>query len=537
MTTLTYARQDSFAGGMVDWEGNALPADACEVIVNMRVTPGGKLRRRGASEKIDNGLSVLAINATRGLSLVNGTVPNGSQWLLFGHSSGTPDFIHSDNEGALWTSVTSLAGRVAHGTILAAGAAAKAWLTVPDSTPWLYSWDGATASAATGAPANANLIAAFNDRLWIVPTNSDTLYASQVAAAGWDTDQGAFTVPVLPDEDGTPIVALLPLGDELLVFRRRSVSRVTGYGEQSLVVAEGSKGVSRAFGAIDGASVIRVDGGRAMWCSERGIEMYAGGQVQLASLPLQRYFEALFDGQSSPTVAGGFDPLRTEARFAVGWQDSRWVEYVYNTRVGAWALFSYTGSGATMRLTPASGGATGTLPGLVDFDELQGALTTGTRPTYFTAIPNDTSSADYPPYLCHLQSSRMTRLDASEGDTDQMYLGGTDTSGTVQWWVRTRPETFGVPEMRKRAQQIQAVLAYPAADSLGVNVRAVVDGDAQTVVALNVANPGDAARKPVAKLARVNGRGYTVQADVYGAHDATLNGVAIGARLLDTRVG
>lgn len=109
----------------------------------------------------------------------------------------------------------------------------------------LQKWDGTTRTSLS-SPVHAGGICAYNDRLWGwgVSGSLDSVYYSNLSEAtssiGGDSlgigasQGGQIIVRTFGQQD---VVACAPVGTSLLIFHRRGVSRLTGYGQSDTAVA------------------------------------------------------------------------------------------------------------------------------------------------------------------------------------------------------------------------------------------------------------------------------------------------------------
>lgn len=140
-----------------------------------------------------------------------------------------------------------------------------------------------------------------------------------------------------PGEDGDEIVGLAAFGQELLVFKRRSIWTINGPNPDSFRVAP----LSQEVGTVSCDSVRSGEGGVAWFDPQRGVFLYNREGIQWLWPKLH---ERLTDGT---ITAGSLDKVR------VGWLNHRlfvsvpWETtynartFVYDPQVGGWTVYTY----------------------------------------------------------------------------------------------------------------------------------------------------------------------------------------------------
>lgn len=238
-----------------------------------------------------------------------------------------------------------------------------------------WSWDGATlTNLATGfndsltAPVGtflptAKYIAAFQGSVWVANTKeSGTVFANRVRFShpnqpgDWrsfdffDVDTGL---------DGDAITGLVPFGDRLLIFKRRSVYAVSGTGPDDFQVYP----ITQEVGAIDQRAIVNTDVGVFFFSWPEGVFLYDGDTVRRQSERIQ------------PIIDQGNVPASAQGLIRLGWSNRRlWVSVPWrenavdaaptvNTRTyvldpslskqGSWTVYGF-GVGTMEVLTMAS---------------------------------------------------------------------------------------------------------------------------------------------------------------------------------------
>jgi len=155
-----------------------------------------------------------------------------------------------------------------------------------------YQYDGTTWATISNIPANTKYLAVMGNRLIAAGGSGVTVAASKVSDIdnGYGSSAGGWTVVASTNDGDTEIKGLFVLGSVLLVFKRKSVGYIEGFGYQTLQVETGSRGISRSVGCIAHRSIAPAGDQAVMWLSERGFEYYAiGSVIQLASAYQQRF--------------------------------------------------------------------------------------------------------------------------------------------------------------------------------------------------------------------------------------------------------
>lgn len=143
----------------------------------------------------------------------------------------------------------------------------------------LNKWNGTALTTDIAGTIGATMITVHNERLWscgcgVAPdsifysalNNGDTL--GNAGAGG-----GEIIVRTFGDEN---VVALASVGASLLIFHRRGVSRLTGFGQDDITVSPA--GITADVGLIAAKSVVPV-GNLAFFVSERGLYRCNEGEV------------------------------------------------------------------------------------------------------------------------------------------------------------------------------------------------------------------------------------------------------------------
>ena len=145
-------------------------------------------------------------------------------------------------------------------------------------------WDGGALTRISGTTA-VNHIVVHNERLWGCgnSTATDSIFYSDYdngSTLGIGASKGGqIVVRTFADET---VVSLASINTSLLIFHRRGISRLTGYGQDDITVAP--QGVTADVGLIAPKSVVPV-GNVAYFISERGLYRCNESSVQPVSTP------------------------------------------------------------------------------------------------------------------------------------------------------------------------------------------------------------------------------------------------------------
>jgi hypothetical protein len=324
--------QPQMAGGLNETsDDSALTVNQLRRTTNARLTEFGAVTKRGGLRRTDDSLDL------------GESVQNGFNWRK---DVGTPEILavvdgtlYTSAFGAFpwtWTAETGTLSTTVPPTFARFRDGANDVVYIGDGG-LLNKWDGTTLTTDIVGTIGASMITVHNQRLWscgcsVAPqsifysdlNNGDTL--GNGSAGG-----GQIIVRTFGDEN---VVALASVNTSLLIFHKRGISRLTGYGQDDIEVAPA--GVSSDIGLIAPSSIVTVDN-LAYFISERGL--YICNEQEVASV-------------SSPETP---DPLLAIIRqlSAIQFQNIRavlnrsrkelWISmpnfglYVYNTTLRAWS--------------------------------------------------------------------------------------------------------------------------------------------------------------------------------------------------------
>lgn len=259
------------------------PRDAAALIQNARILPDGSVKRRDGTQRSH----AAALNA--GATIYGATTfkPSASamQYVVVAGTN-----LYTSTDAVTWTQQ-------------ATGLTAAYWSFCTmqvGSTAFLYmanggtvrSWDGATFATVTGAPAASSHVATFNDRLYV--SSGARLFASEIGAPTNFTIPDGLVLPITTHDGDLAITGLFQAAGVLFVFKRNSTAWVDGFGESTLVVAAGARGLSRSVGCVAFRSIAGFGDSGMIWLSERGLEYYVrGGEVMLLTEDVQDFMDTI----------------------------------------------------------------------------------------------------------------------------------------------------------------------------------------------------------------------------------------------------
>jgi hypothetical protein len=300
--------------------------------INARLTDYGAVTKRGGTRRTSNAVIAAA-------PVLNGYTwrkDNGTQQIMVVCNG----LLHTATYGAFPLTYTSQTGALS--------------TTVPPdmvqfrdgSNDVVYIADGSTlnkwnGSALTvsgiGGTANVSAIVVHNERLWATGDSSfpDSIFYS--ALNNGDTlsngSSGGGQIIVRTHGDET-IVGLASVNTSLLIFHRRGISRLTGFGQDDITVSPAS--VTADVGTIAAKSIVSI-GNVAFFLSERGLyrcnesEVAPVGTVETPD-PLLPIIRSLTSTQFS-NIRSSFNRATREL----------WVSlpgagvYIYHTVLNAWS--------------------------------------------------------------------------------------------------------------------------------------------------------------------------------------------------------
>ncbi len=308
MAKLVSEIQEDFSRGMDDSRvSNRYPANASRLIINGRLEADGTISRRDASRR----KNAVALNA--------GGVGWGSHFFRTGGGDlhevsifGDKAYVTDDD----WETSTEIATGLHEDyydfvSMIFSG---TKYLLLANGDTTIKTWDGSSWGTLGGAPSGVKHIAVHNQRLAVSGHDGILVQLSKVLTpTSWSAASGALTVSIL-NHQADELTGLHGLGPHLLVFDPKATSYIDGFGEQTLIVAQGSTGLSESVGCIAFRTIEPVGDDELCWQSLRGIEYYRlGGQITLLTHSIQEFMStidvtAINNDRGRPTAC--YDPTR-----------------------------------------------------------------------------------------------------------------------------------------------------------------------------------------------------------------------------------
>lgn len=309
----------------------ALTPSQLRMATNGRLTDYGALTKRGGTQR------------TSSSALAAAPVLNGYTWRKDG---GTQQLMAICN-GALYTGTFGafpITYTAQAGALSTTGAPAFAQFRdgandvvyIADGGA-LNRWDGTTLTVNIVGTVATNMVTVHNERLWGCGNSSfpDSIFYSALnngdSLGNGATGGGQIVVRTFADET---VVSLASVNTSLLIFHRRGISRLTGYGQDDITVAPA--GVTSDVGLIAPRSVAGI-GNLAFFISERGL--YRCNEAEVAAVGTAETPDPLL-----PIIRGlsssQFEAIRTVFNRATR---ELWISipgsgcYAYHTVLNAWA--------------------------------------------------------------------------------------------------------------------------------------------------------------------------------------------------------
>jgi hypothetical protein len=278
-----------FSRGMLDdLAATRYPSNVAREIINGRIQPDGTVRRRPGSERLHAAALVTDGIGYGGIEFI--TAAGQKQIVVFIND----EAHYSTDGGANWTQIdTGLREDYYSLAIMRVGAVNYLYAANGDTT--VKRWDGTTWDTNPNAPSGVKFLAVFHGRLWYAGHSGVEVKGSQIANPAVVATPYGTTVQINTHDGSDVPTGLYQLGAHLLVFDANSTSYIDGYGEQTLLLAQGAEGFSRSVGCIAFRTIVGVGENAICWLSKRGIEYYATGSgIRLLTSPgLQTFFETL----------------------------------------------------------------------------------------------------------------------------------------------------------------------------------------------------------------------------------------------------
>lgn len=325
--------QPRFDGGVNTVSDDAaLAENQMRRATNARLTDFGAATKRGgtrrtstaaiAAHAVANGFTWRRDDGTVNiLVVVNG--------VLYTTTFGAFPWTYTARTGALSTTVTPTFAKFIDGT--------GADVVYLSDGGLLNKWNGTTLTTNIAGTISSSIVAVHNQRLYSCgdATYPDSVFYSALnngdTLGNGSLNGGQIVVRTFGDE---VIVGLASINTSLLIFHRRGISRLTGFGQDDITVAP--QAVSADVGLIAAKSIVANDN-VAYFVSERGL--YRCNEAEVASVGTAAMPDPLLPIIRSLSSAQ-FDLIRSV--FNRGTKEL-WITmpgygcYVYHTTLQAWA--------------------------------------------------------------------------------------------------------------------------------------------------------------------------------------------------------
>jgi len=200
----------------------------------------------------------------------------------------------------------------------------------------LNAWDGTAVTTDIAGTVAVNTIVVHNERLWGCgnPSFPDSIFYSDInngsTLGNGSLNGGQIIVRTFSDET---VVGLASVSTSLLIFHRRGISRLTGYGQDDITVTP--SGITSDVGTIAKKSIVSI-GNVAYFVSERGL--YRCNEAEVAPVSSKETPDPLLPLIRSMASAD-FSNIRCTFNRATR---ELWITlpeigvYTYHTTLNAW---------------------------------------------------------------------------------------------------------------------------------------------------------------------------------------------------------
>ncbi len=284
------------SGGMFDSVASTrYPRNAAASILNGRMQPDGTVQRRQGSIKTHATL----YNADIGYGGVYFRTAAGVDQIV--KFVGTKAYRSTDL-GATFTEIgTGLRADYYDFAIMRIGATTYLYAANGDTT--VKRWDGTTFDTLASLPSGVKYVRTYEGRLWFTGHSGVLVQATKIGNPSVIASPDGLTIQVERPPNGLGVV-----GAHLFCLSDDQVARINGYGEQTLIVATGSDGVSQSVGCVAFRTIVNIGDNGLCWLSKRGIEYYTPATgIRLISKPIQVFlsgvdFEELYANPGRPSA-------------------------------------------------------------------------------------------------------------------------------------------------------------------------------------------------------------------------------------------
>lgn len=326
--------QPRFDGGLNTVSDDAAVAPTqMRRAVNARLTDFGAVTKRGGTQRV----STAAIDAGE-------DVQGGFNWRKDG---GTSEIL-AVLDGTLYTTTygtfpmtwTSRTGALASGVVVDFAKFrdnAGADVVYLADGGLLNKWDGSALTVNIAGTVASKSITVHNERLWSCGSTSapQTVFYSDLNNGDTLGNSGAGGGEIIVRTFGDQVVVgLASVNTSLLIFHRRGISRITGFGQDDILVAPA--GVTADVGTIATGSIVEADN-VAFFVSERGL--YRCNEAEVAPVGTPEKPDPLLPIIRQMTAAE-LDDIRAVLNRATR---ELWVYlpnqgvYIYHTLLNSWS--------------------------------------------------------------------------------------------------------------------------------------------------------------------------------------------------------
>jgi hypothetical protein len=324
--------QPAMSDGLNDVSDDlALLRTQLRLAINARLTEYGAVTKRGGTQRA---------HATA----LGGPIANGFSWRkdatgaqeILAVADGT---LHTTTYGSFpwtWTTETGTLSNTVAPTFAQFRDGSNDVVYIGDGG-LLNKWDGTTLTTNIAGTIGAQMITVHNQRLWSCGCGAapDSIFYSALnngdTLGNGGAGGGEIIVRTFGDEN---VIALTSIGTSLLIFHRRGVSRLTGYGQDDILVEP--QGITADVGLIAPNSPIAV-GNIGFFVSERGL--YRCNEAEVAPVGTVEKPDPLL-AKIRQLSSAQFSDIRAEFNRATR---ELWISvpsfgvYVYHTILQSWS--------------------------------------------------------------------------------------------------------------------------------------------------------------------------------------------------------
>ena len=327
--------QGTFAGGLnVTADVSQLAENEVRTAENARLTEFGGVTKRGGTQRI----SAAAIGG-------GGIVRGGFTWQKsngavqeLAISSGQLYVSTFVGIPAIWTNIGGTMSGSAQVCFASFRDGAGECVYIADGGP-LNKWDGAVKTENIAGTPNVTRIWVYNQRLYGITGDSETLYWSALNNGDSLGNVGAGGGSAIVRTFGKQALqAGLALGDFMALFHVGGISVFSGWTQDDIQIDTGSRGLSSDVGTIAPDTVVAVEN-EAYFLADRGIYRLTAAGVE----PVSSKIESVIAGLNRSLFFRARAVHNKAKREVLFYFPDEGV-YAYNYRLGAWTgPWTFTG--------------------------------------------------------------------------------------------------------------------------------------------------------------------------------------------------